>query len=55
VVVHLLRQLARELDGLDMRAKRASEDALDEGLDPVFDAAKDVHWRDGANCAPRAL
>ena len=30
VVVHLLRELPRELDGLHVRAERAAEDALEE-------------------------
>ena len=39
-VVHLLRELARELDGLDVRAERTPEDALEERLDLVLDLAQ---------------
>jgi hypothetical protein len=43
VVVHLLRELPRQLDGLDVRSERAAEDAFDERLDLLFDAAEDSH------------
>ena len=33
MVVHLLDELARELDGLDVRPERAAEEALEEALD----------------------
>jgi hypothetical protein len=41
VVVHLLRELPRQLDGLDIRAKCPPENALEEGLDFLFESAKD--------------
>ena len=37
MLVHLLRELARELDGLDVRPEGAAEDTLEEGLDLLFD------------------
>ena len=43
VVVHLLDQLARQLDGLDVRAERAAEHAFEEALDLRFDGAQDCH------------
>jgi len=39
VGVHLLGQLARYLDRLDLRREGAAEDALDEVLDPLFKIA----------------
>ena len=48
VVVHLLGQLARELDGLDVRAERPAEDALEQRLDLLLDIAKDSHGRRGS-------
>jgi hypothetical protein len=47
VLVHLFCELAGELDRLHVSAKSAPEHALDEGLDPVFDATEDVHGRGG--------
>ena len=41
VVVHLLRELARELDRLDVRPERAPEDALEERLDLLLDCPED--------------
>ncbi len=43
VLVHLLRELARELDGLDVRPEGAPEDPLEEALDLALDCAKDAH------------
>jgi hypothetical protein len=43
VVVHLLGELAGQLDRLHVRPKGTAEDALDEGFDPVFDATENVH------------
>jgi hypothetical protein len=40
VVVHLLDQLARELDRLDVRTERTAEDALEERLELGFDIAE---------------
>ena len=37
MVVHLLCELPRQLDRLDVRSKRAAEDTLEEGLDLPFD------------------
>ena len=39
-VVHLLRELARELDGLDVRSERTPEDPFEQGLDLVLDLAQ---------------
>jgi hypothetical protein len=39
VGVHLLGELAGDLDGLDPRAEGAAEHALDEALDPCFQVA----------------
>ena len=50
VVVHLLHQLACELDRLDVRAERAAEHALEERFELRFDAAEDGHRRRG--CYP---
>ena len=41
MVVHLLRELARELDRLDVRPEGAAEDALEEGLDLLLDCPED--------------
>ena len=43
MVLHLLDQLARELDRLDVRPKGAAEDALEQALDPVLDVPEDAH------------
>ena len=43
VVLHLLDQLPRQLDGLDVRAERTAEDALEEAFDPVLDVPEDAH------------
>jgi hypothetical protein len=39
VGVHLLRQLAGDLNGLDLGREGTAEDALDESLDPGFEIA----------------
>src|SRR5205823_7417727 len=59
VVVHLLGQLARELDGLDVRAERPAEDALEQRLDLLLDRPEDhgsavTLPRAGANQRSRA-
>jgi len=41
MIVHLLRELARELDRLDVGPKRAAENPLEKGLDFLFDCAED--------------
>jgi len=43
VVVHLLGQLARQLDRLDMGSERATEDALEKRLDFLLDVSKHGH------------
>ena len=43
VVLHLLDEFARELDGLDVRPERTAEDALEEALDLLLDAAEHAH------------
>ena len=40
VVVHLLLELARELDRLHVRAEGTAEDALEEGLELLFDGSE---------------
>ena len=45
VVVHLLHELARQLDRLDVRAEGATEDAFEQALDLRFDGAQDSHGR----------
>ena len=52
VVVHLLDELACELDRLDVRAERAAEDALEERLELRFDGAE--HGHGGRGCCPGA-
>jgi hypothetical protein len=39
VGVHLLRQLAGDLDGLDLRREGTAEDPFDEALDPLLKVA----------------
>jgi hypothetical protein len=39
MVVHLLGELPRELDRLDIRPERTAEDTLEESLDLSFDCA----------------
>jgi hypothetical protein len=50
VVVHLLRQLAGELDRLDVRAERAAEEALEQPLDLLLDVPQHRH---GSGFAPQ--
>jgi hypothetical protein len=40
--IHLLRQLARELDRLDLRRECAAENALDEVLDPLLKVSQNA-------------
>ena len=40
MIVHLLRELPCELDGLHVRAKGASEDTLEEGFDLSLECAE---------------
>ena len=47
VLVHLLRELAGELDGLHVRSEGAAEDALEEALDLALDGAQDAHCGSG--------
>jgi hypothetical protein len=46
VVVHLLRQLARELDRLDVGSKGAPEHPLEEAFDLLLDVPEDAHGED---------
>ena len=46
VLVHLLGQLARELDGLHVRPEGATENAFEEALDRALDASQDAHSRE---------
>src|SRR5205085_2101825 len=43
VVLHLLRELARDLDGLHARLEGAAEGALEESLELRFQVAEDAH------------
>ena len=43
MLVHLLRELARELDGLHVRPERTPEHPFEEALDLALDCAKDAH------------
>jgi len=43
VVVHLLRQLAGQLDRLDVRTEGAPEGTLDEAFDPLLDRPEKGH------------
>src|SRR5207237_831986 len=51
-LVHLLRELACELDRLDVRAEGAAEDAFEDTLQPLLDSAQ--HHYDAAEGTPRA-
>jgi hypothetical protein len=42
VGVHLLRQLAGDLDRLDLRGEGTAEDALDEAFYALFDVSQDA-------------
>jgi hypothetical protein len=52
VVVHLLRELARQLDRLDVRSEGAPEHAFEQALDLRFDAAEHGHC---AGCCSRRV
>jgi hypothetical protein len=43
VVVHLLHELPRQLDRLDVRAEGATEHAFEEAFDLRFEGAQDRH------------
>ena len=43
MLVHLLRELAGELDGLDVRPEGAAEDPLEEAFDLLLDGSEDAH------------
>ena len=47
MLVHLLGELARELDGLHVGPEGATEDALEEALDLALDGAQDAHCAEG--------
>ena len=46
VLVHLLGQLARQLDGLHVRPEGATENAFEKALDRALDASQDAHSRE---------
>jgi hypothetical protein len=58
VVVHLLCELSCELGRLDVGTEGTAEEPLEEGLDPVLDAAKDAQpaslYGRGVPCPPAA-
>jgi len=43
VVLHLLDELARQLDWLHVRAEGAAEDPLEQALDLVLDVPENAH------------
>ena len=43
MVLHLLDELARELDRLHVRAKGTAEDTLEKAFDLVLDVPEDAH------------
>jgi hypothetical protein len=43
VILHLLDELARELDRLHVRAEGAAEDSLEKAFDLVLDVSEDAH------------
>ena len=43
MLVHLLRELAGQLDRLHVRPERAPEHALEEAFDLLLDGAEDAH------------
>jgi hypothetical protein len=45
VLVHLLGELARELDGLHVGPEGTAEHPLEEAFDLLLDAAEDAHGR----------
>ncbi len=47
MLVHLLGELASELDRLDVGSEGAAEDALEEALDLALDGAQDAHCGSG--------
>jgi hypothetical protein len=47
VVLHLLHELARELDRLHMRAESPAEDSFEQALDLVLDVPQDAHLGGG--------
>jgi hypothetical protein len=55
VVVHLLGQLARELDRLDVGAKSAPEHTLEEALDLLLDCAQNGQLDLASEGAPEAI
>jgi hypothetical protein len=48
VLVHLARQLARDLDGADLGAEDAAERPLDEAGDLVLEVAQEAHQGRGS-------
>ena len=52
VLVHLLRQLSRQLDRLDVRPEGTAEHPLEEAFDLLLDGAEDAHAV-GVKCYPR--
>jgi hypothetical protein len=45
VGIHLLCQLAGQLDRLDLGAEGTAEDAFDQAFDPGFEVSQDADWR----------
>ena len=43
MILHLLDELARQLDRLHVRPKGAAEDTLEEAFDFVLDVPQDAH------------
>jgi hypothetical protein len=51
MVLHLLDELAGELDRLDVRAKGTPEDTFEQAFDLVLDVPEDTH---GHGVIPRS-
>jgi hypothetical protein len=43
MVLHLLDELARQLDRLDVSAEGTTEDSFEEAFDLVLDVSEDAH------------
>ncbi len=54
MVVHLLGELARELDRLDVGAERPPEDTFEQALDLLLDCAQNGQLDLASEAAPEA-
>jgi hypothetical protein len=53
--VHLLGELAGDLDGLHLRGEGSAEDPLDEVLDPLLEVSQNADSEDSLDSAGRAI